>query len=488
MKPVNLKKNYIYRLTYDLLCLIAPFITTPYVSRVLGADRIGTYSFTSSIITFFVLFAALGTNSYGTREIARHRNNRKEASQIFWEIEILSVITTSVCLIGWMFVILFWEEYRYYFIALIPMLAAVLFDISWLYTGYEEIRYTVACSTIFRILGIVLLFLCVRTRDDILKYVLINSSIQLFGNMALWIYLPRMVDRVDIHSIHLKKHFHETLIYFIPTIAASIYTVLDKTLIGWITHDSYQNGYYEQANKVVNMLKTLTFSSLNLVMQARISYLFAQEKYEEIKEKIHMSMDYIFLVGYGAAFGMAGISKVFVPVFFGEGYDPVIPLLRAMLPLLLIISVSNCLGSQYYTPAGKRKLSAEFIIAGAAANLVMNLLLIPRYGAMGAVVASILAESIITILYMHFCSGYLTIRVLWKLSWDKLIAGAVMMLIVMYAGDHIPLSPILVLVVQVAVGVAAYAGILALLKDRMLAYVWNTLKRKFRHKADRQID
>ena len=161
MYEPSVKKNYVYRLFYEILAVITPFITAPYVSRVLGADGIGIYSYTSSIMTYFTLFAALGTATYGAREIAQHRDNKIETSKLFWEIELMTVGTSLVCLIVWGFVILFSKEYRWYYIALVPTLLGTMFDVSWFFTGLEQIKYIVLRNTICKFLGIVLLFLLV---------------------------------------------------------------------------------------------------------------------------------------------------------------------------------------------------------------------------------------------------------------------------------------------------------------------------------------
>ena len=148
------------------------------------------------------------------------------------------------------------------------------------------------------------------------------------------------------------------------------------------------------------------FAGINLVLSSRISYLFAEKKYEEIKKRISISMDYILCIGIAICFGLIGIAKRFVPLFFGPGYDKTIELLQLMAPLIVIIGISNCLGAQYYTPAGLRAKSAKYIIIGSIINLFMNLLLIPRIRSIGAVIATIIAELMISVLYLHSCDGY----------------------------------------------------------------------------------
>lgn len=472
----SVKKNYIYSLSFQILSMITPFITAPYIARVLGADGVGIYSYTQSYMTYFTMFASLGTAAYGMREIAQCRDDREQYSKKFWEIELLTVFTTLICLLVWSGMLLFVHEYRIYFIALIPSLLAVMFDISWFYTGHERIGYTVFWNALCKILGIVLIFLFVKKKEDLFLYILINTTMTLLGNMSMWVFLPKMLVKVRLKSLKFKNHFKETLIYFIPTIATSIYTVLDKTLIGAITHNQYQNGYYEQATKIINMAKTAVFVSINSVMGARISYLFVENKMDEIKERIRRSMDFILLLGIGAMFGIIGVAKSFVPIFFGKGYEEVIYLLYWMAPLIVIIGVSNCLGSQYYTPAGLRGRSAKYIIAGSCVNLIMNLICIPHFGATGAVIGSILAELTITVLYFVNCAGVIVFNDICRMGYKKLIAGMVMMIVVYRMGNDIVSIPTLAL--QIMVGGSIYILILLLCKDAILRELLRQIKGK----------
>ena len=438
-------------------------------------------------MTYFTLFAALGTVSYGAREIAQHRDNKQQSSKLFWEIELMTVATTSICLIVWVGVIIFSQQYRPYFIALIPVLLGTLFDISWYFTGQEKIKNIVLCNSVFKIAGIVLLFALVKRREDLILYIVINSIVTFLGHLSMWIYLPKMITKVDMRTLTFKKHFKETLVYFVPTIATSIYTVLDKTLIGAISHDVYQNGYYEQANKIMRMTYTVSFVAVNSVMSARISYLFSEKKFNEIKRRISKTMDFIFLLGCGCAFGVAGVASRFVPVFFGSGYEPVVTLLCCMAPLTLIVGISNCLGSNYYTPSGQRARSARVIVLGSAVNLILNLLMIPFIGATGAVIASIIAESVITVLYVRMSDEYMSAKLLLKLSWKRILSGVIMLVFILLLGKYLPFRNLAVVAIQVILGVAVYFGLLLLMKDSMLRELINTvlgiLKRGVRKNA-----
>ena len=464
----SIRRNFVYKLLYEILALAAPLITAPYVSRVLGAEGVGIYSYSQSCIAYFTMFAVLGTNIYGMREIARCRDDKTVYSKTFWEIEILTVITSTVCVILWVGITIQSTEYKPYFLALVPTLFASMFDISWFYTGQEAVGYTVFWNAICKIAGVVLIFSFIKSKDDVVAYIMLNSLILMFGNLSMWIFLPKFLVRVSVKSLRIWHHFKETLIYFIPTIATSIYTVLDKTLIGLITNDAYQNGFYEQATKIINIAKTASFVALNSVMGARLAYLFAENKIEEAKSKIKTAMNMILLLTIGSMFGVVAIASDFVPVFFGEGYEPVIDLLYLMAPLIVIIGISNCIGTQYYTPIGKTKIASLYMIAGSVVNLILNILFIPVLGAKGAVIGSIGAEAVITMLFVHFDERYITWKYLLMIGYKKVIAGLLMLLMIRTMSLNLNLSGIVLVCVQVIVGILTYFLMLLLLRDSVI--------------------
>ena len=467
MKQKGLKKNLILSTFYQILTMVLPLITAPYVARVLGVNGTGIYSYTHSYSMYFCLLGALGTVSYGTREIARHREDKAERSRLFWEIALLTIITSFICICAWGVWILFNQIYKIYYLILTITLLGTMFDVSWFFAGMEEFKYTVTQNSLFKLMGAVSIFIFVKQPEDLWIYVLILSLSVFLANISMWIYLPRFIQKTPIKSLKIQRHVRETLVYFVPTIATSVYTILDKTLIGLITQDTSENGNYEQATKIVNIAKSVCFTGINLVLQSRISYLFAEKKYEEIKDRIEKSMDYILFVGIAICCGLIGIAERFVPLYFGSGYEKTIILLQMMAPLVVIIGISNCLGSQYYNPAGLRAKSAKFIIIGSVTNLVLNLLLIPYLKSIGAVIATICAEITISILYLHFCDGYYVLNNLLKSSWKKIAAGLVMLGIVVFIGKEIN-NAFISVALQCFCGAFIYFVILYILKDSFM--------------------
>lgn len=466
----SLKKNIAISTLYQILLVILPMITAPYIARVLGPDQSGIYDFTNSIQTYFAMFAALGTASYGAREIARVRNDEKMRSVLFWEIELMTVMTSAACIAVWFVFIFFANQYKVIYLVLTMGLFSTMFDISWFFAGMEQFTYTVSKNAVCKLAGVILMFLFVKRPEDLLLYIIIITASTMLGNLSMWLYIPRFVTKVDFKKLRFRKHFHETLIYFIPSVATSVYTVLDRTLIGTITNNRAENGCYHYTMQIINIMKALTFSSLNMVLGSRIAYLFAEEKYDEIKERIRDSINYILFMGFGICFGLIGVSRRFVPLYLGPGYDRVITMLMLMSPIVIIIGVSNCLGSQYYTPSGNRRLSARFIIIGAIVNFTLNLILIPRFWGYGAIVASLIAETVITVLYFRHCNGYLTAETLFREGWKKLAAGILMLAVIMVMDRRIE-SNIIALVAEVAVGFTVYCAVIVILRDTFLSEI-----------------
>ena len=473
----SVRLNFVLSMAYQVLVVILPMITAPYVARVLGADKNGIYSFTASYQTYFSMFAALGTVSYGSREIARNRRDRAVRSKLFWEIELMTVLTSTVSIAAFILFIAFRDRYQIFYIPQIMSILAVMFDISWFFSGIEEFRYIVTKNALFKLAGAVLIFTLVHKPEDLLLYIAILSATTMLGNMSMWIYMPRFLDPVDFGTLRIRHHLRETFVYFIPSIATSVYTVLDKTLIGEITRDEVENGCYDKVVQLINIMKALTFTALNSVLSARISFLFAEKRFDEIRRRIETSINYILFTGFGIGFGLAGVAPRFIPWFLGPGYERAVLMLIMMSPIVVIIGVSNCLGSQYYTPSGKRAQSARFIIIGACVNLALNLLLIPRFWGYGAIAASLIAEMTITILYITFARQSFHPIVFVRDGWRKLLSAGLMYGAVR-AIDPFFHSNFAALAAEVCVGGAVYIIVLFILSDHfMTGFCMDTVRR-----------
>lgn len=491
----TLKRNIVLNTVFRILMIIAPFLTAPYISRVLLSDGVGVYSYTQSLVTYATMFAALGTVSYGTREIARRRDNKDDYSKAFWEIEILSIICSSICIVIWLIFSLCYTEYKVYLLIFGFSIISTMLDISWLFAGLEKYQYTVSINLIFKLLSVVFIFLFVKKPSDVWIYILIYSSSLALGNGSMWLFLPKFVKKTKIEKTNILKHFKETLVYFIPTIAASLYTVLDKTLIGSLIAgettvvldgvettkkiSELENGYYEQATKIIDLVKAVCFVSINAVVYSRASYLYKVEDTEEIKKLTTKTFHVVMFLSIGAAFGLFGIAPFFVPLFFGAGYDKTIILLRILAVLVPIICLSGTLGSLYFSPVGKRKQSALFLVIGAVINLLISAPLVIYFRSIGAAIASLIAELAITILYFAFCKKTITFKGLFEILWKKVVAGALMLgvlvLLNRFVKSHIS-NEVIYLIFSVVAGLLIYIIVLTILRDQSITFFFNTVK------------
>ena len=480
----RIRTNFILNLIAQVLRIITPFITTPYVSRVLGVDNVGIFSYSLSYQSYFTLLAVLGTAAYGAREIARNRDNRQLTTVTFWEIQFLRIFTTIVSLAGWTIFIGLQNDNKIVFVILTAYIIAALFDISWFYTGLEMFSYIVARTILIRVLEVVAIFTLVKQSGDLPLYCGIMGGGMLIGSLSLWLNLHKYVDRIRIREIRPFRHLKGTLIFFLPSIATTIYTVLDKILIGLITVSTYENGIYEQATKVIEIAKAVTITSLSTVLSPRSTYLYKNRNYDLIKHNLLLSVDIMLCIGFGFVFGISAVADRFVPIFFGNGYDGVILLLRLMSPIIVVITISGALGDQYYNPAGLRLKSSIFLIIGACCNLILNLILIPLYKSSGAVIASVCAETIITALYLINCDGYLRLKQIVIVSYKKIIAGTGMLIAIYFAKGAIP-ETVTGLLLLVAGGASIYFILLLILRDSAVLKVLHELVGGIRKKLIR---
>lgn len=314
MTKKSVRKNYIYNVCYQILVLIIPLITTPYISRVLGADGIGVVSYAESVVSYFVLFGTLGITTYGQREISYVQDSIEKRSITFWNIKLFEITSGGIALILYVLYMTYeTTNHIYYF--LIFQVVAVIVDITWFYQGLEEFGKIVAKNIFFKSLNIVYLFGFVRSADDIYKYAFGLAFFTFLGNLSLWWNVRKYITRISVKELQPFKRTCEILLLFIPAIAINVYTVLDKTMIGIITQDSFQNGYYEQAIKISKLVLTLV-TSLGTVIMPRIGYYFKQGDTCEVTKLMYNGFKFVFLLGIPLCIGLMIVSSNFVPWFY----------------------------------------------------------------------------------------------------------------------------------------------------------------------------
>ena len=459
----SVRRNYIYNLSFQIMTILLPLVTAPYLSRILGVSGTGISSYTLSIVSYFILFGSVGVASYGQREIAMLRDHKEKYSVVFWELFFYKLFTTILSVIAYIIFIGTQTDYTVIYMILTLNILASALDISWFFQGLEEYKMISFRNIIVKLIFTVSIFIFVKDAQDLNLYLLLNGLSLAISSIALWIKVPKFVVKVPFKNLKVFRHTKDTLIYFLPQIATQIYTVLDKTMLGILTGSEIENGYYEQANKIINISLTI-ITSLNTVLSPRMSYLFKSHRKDELKSRLKRSLQFIAFLSIPMTFGLIAITPGFVSWFFGPGYEKVNILLPLFSSIIIIIALSNCLNGQCLTPCGKRGKSAIALWTGAIVNFTMNFFLIPIYGSVGAVISSLVAELIITLIYFYLSREYISIKYFFRCSWKNLIAGMVMFLFINYLVNEVTVS-VFATFIEIGLGALLYFAVLFLLKD-----------------------
>lgn len=448
MKELN--KNFIYNAIYQLFIFIIPFLITPYISRILGANNIGIYSYTYSIVYYFMLFAMIGINNYGIRAISKSRQNVKELSETFFSIFNLQIILSlSMILIYLAFIFLYKTEYHYIQILQGINLLSVLFDINWFFFGIEKFKITISRNLIIKMLSIVMIFIFVKSEKDLWIYVLIMSTSLLISQMYLWLFIRKFIVFTKVKFKDSFSHLKQCLILFIPVIAYGIYRVMDKTMIGYFSN-TLELGFYENSEKIINI--PLSFiMAMGTVMLPYMS----QFNDKEVKKKIIDSFQLNFFILIPMSIGLFIISHDFIPVFLGNEFNKSIYIVMLLSPTIIFSSVAMVIRTNYLIPQQKNKIYVESTIYGAILNLIMNLLFIPKYGAVGACIGTIASEFFV-MFYQIICTRkFIDYKHVLKLFLKYAISSLIMAFSILLVGILIE-NIILKLVVELLLGMIIY--------------------------------
>lgn len=403
MPKSKIIKNYLYTLVGQVLNIIIPIITTPYISRVLGATNIGIYSYTLSISTYFIVVGSLGFPLYGQREIAFVAHDKKKLSNVFFKIMYaqLALLTITLLLYFPVVIYLLKDNLEIQLLQSIGIIGGV-FATSWLYYGIEEFKVTVAKNIFVKLFATASVFIFVKAEADLPLYTAIIGLSNVIGNLIILVDAKKYVDfkqfRVKLSDIFLS--IKPALILGIPYYITSIYAVIDRTMLGSMGSGYSEVGYYEQSQKIVLLLMSV-ITSIGTVMLPRLANDLGQNKKDEAKRLLNRGTDLVLLLSFPVCMGLIVVGDMIVPWFFGPGYEKVGILIQLFAPLMVINGLSNLLGNQYLVAQKKEKVLSITILFSIIINLGLNWLLIPRFDAIGATIATLVAEFIKVIIQFY---------------------------------------------------------------------------------------
>lgn len=475
----SVKVNYILNLINTGTQMLFPLITFPYVCRVIEADGIGQINFFQSIISYISLFTCLGIPMYAIREIARDRSDVVQMNRTAMEILFLHSMLT---LVGYAIVAILCLTVPQIQvnIPLFLILSLTIFftaiGCEWFYQGIEDFKYITIRGLIIKTVSVVLLFIFVKSKTDLLYYGCYTVFGVLGGNIFNFFRLRKYIHRENIifSELHIKRHIKPVLKVFSFSVVTSIYLQLNTVLLGFLKN-ALAVGYFAAATKVMQMLLTMS-ACLGSVMMPRASHLIAENKEAEFNRLIQKSYDFTLAIALPMTIGLIFCAPSLITALCGVKFEHSILPSQIIAPIILMVAISNVFGIQVLFPKGKINIVTLCCGIGAVADLILNLCLIPFFSYIGTSIAYLGAE-VATTVSMYFIGRKYIPIIYFKKSHLTYALGCVVMAFALYGLSLLQLPTLTILLLQGCCGVLAYFIILCICKDEMLVQILSKIKR-----------
>lgn len=472
----SIQKNYLLTLADQLFAMLVPFITAPYTARVLGAKAIGIYSYTYSIYFLFAILGTVGTGYYASRQIAYTRDDPRNCSRTFWEVFLLRNAFLAAMTFVYLLVIIPQAEFRT--VALLQMInfAAMALDVSWFFEGKEFFSKIVLRNIAIKIMAVAALFILIKKPSDLPLYTACFALGSVIGNASLLPYLKNLLVRVPLGSLRLLSHLKGSLPLLVPQIALTMQLYINRIMVGSITKDQAEVGFYVQAQTVVSAALVL-ITSLSFVKAPRIANSFQNDKNEFIGQTLENSMRFLWLFGFWLVAGLAGTAQSFVPWFLGHDFYHVSAIIIWLCPVLLFSGLASVLGEQYLLPTGKNRQWSFALVLNVLLNIGLNFALIPFAGAVGSAIAVGVSELACALMMLYFVRKNIRFKMLFSF---KYLSCAVASLGAMLGIHSLwNASSALETLAIIAAGFAVYALPLWLCKDPFFIQGVDMVRGKF---------
>ena len=457
----SLVKNIVFNVIYKIANIVFPLITTVYVSHVLLAGGVGKVSVAQNIAQYFVLLAPLGIVNYGTREIAKLRDNKQKTDILFSELFYINAISTIICSLSYYYLIFssgyFTEELLLFSIAGLSIIFNII-NVDWFYQGKEEYVYISIRSIAIKLISILLIILFVKSSDDYLIY----ACIYVFGLAGNYIFNVFHLLKDDVkfvyHDIKFKSHLKATFVLLCSTIAIELYTLVDTTMLGYFCDDEIV-GYFANAAKLDRIIVGL-ISAIGTVLLPRLSYYISNNQIENCNKVISSVIMVMAFLALPCGIGMFMLADSLVVVLFGGSFIPAIATVKIGTMLIYILSFSNLFGTQVLLSFSQEKKLLLCTLIGAALNISMNLVLIPLYQHNGAMIASVASEVAVLIISFIFARKYIHITVPAKFWWSTITSVVIMGCVIYLLDGVIENIYVNILITIIAGAIVYFIGVL----------------------------
>lgn len=423
-KMNNFKNNLIYSTIYQVLQILTPLITTPYLCRCLGGEGIGEYTYSYTIAQYFSLFIMLGLANYGNRSIAFAKQDRDNLRQEFSSIVCLQLLCSVLVLIGYIIYVLYFCQNVLLGTIQLIYIVGIALDISWFYFGMEEFGVIVFRNILVKIANIAGVFLLVKDESDIYIYAFIIAIAQLLSSVIMLPFIKKYTQFMKVGSKDVLRHLRPNLVLFLPVLAISLYKKMDIIMLGTMG-GNLEVGYYSNAEKIIQIPASIIMA-LGMVMLPRISTLLSEDQHDVVKQYFEKSVIVVIFLASAISFGIMGIASEFVPLYFGQGFEKCITLLNIMMPCQLFLGYANILRTQYLIPKQKDKVYVVSVFLGAIINLILNIMLIPNLKSVGAAIGTLCAEVAVCLYQAYIINKEINQKKGIMVSLPFILAGAIM--------------------------------------------------------------
>lgn len=468
--------NILFNSMYQIFLVIVPIITAPYLSRVLGATNMGKYSYVEAILTLFSTIGLIGLYDYGTREIAYVRDKNKcDVSRTFFEITIIRFLMLIIT--GILYILYIKNnQYSYYFLCSTIWLIGNFIDPTWFFNGLEEFKLITIRNFIVKVISICLIFIFVKTKNDLDIYIYIVGLCQIASSFILVGRLKKYISFKYAQNLRLKKHILPTVKVFLPQIATLVYTQVDKVMIESLTTNISNVTFYDNAEKIVK-IPLAVITSINLVLMPSNANLFIKGKINEVKKIISSTISLVLMITLPMAFGLASIGFTLIPWYLGSEFVEVGYVIVWLVPIIVALALSGISANQYFIATNQTNYLVKSYMIAAIVNIMINYFTIPVWGCYGAALGTVVAEYISVGMQYYYMSK--TIKVLSTLmkSYRYFLYSTIMCVVSVTIGIKMGSTP-LTTIIQVVVSVAIYAILIIVFKDNQLKNIFKLLKKR----------
>ena len=480
MQKVSLKKNFVMNVTLQISGMIFPLISYPYVSRVLGPSGIGTVSFAYSVVSYFSMLAQLGIPTYGIRACAQVRDNKEELTRTAQELLIINLVMSAISYAGLFLCVAFiprLSQEPLLYVIMSSLIILTSLGMEWLFQALEQYTYITVRSCIFKLIAMAAMFVLVRSSSDYLAYGFLYIFATCASNLFNVFYARHYISLRPVGHYRIKRHLRSVGIFFAMSCATTIYTQMDKTMLGFMTDDA-QVGLYNTASNIKLVLVSVV-TSLGTVLLPRVSYYVARKDTDGFRRVTGKALNFVLDMAFPIMVFFLLFAKESVFVLSGEEYAGSILPLQIIVPTVLLIGLSNLFGMEILVPMGQEKQVLYSEIVGAVVNLVLNALLIPGFGPSGAAVGTLAAEAAV-LLYQYTVLKDRVSVLLRQISWWKILVSAVLAGLVSLPVKSLGLGSLLARLLGAVLYAVIYALLMIVLREPFVREMLQQLQQKRR--------